>query len=248
MSTGTYEYKGHTITVDHDDMGVTDSPRDWDNLGTMACCHGRYNLGDEQVDPEGMTVECPACNGSGELDGVTVESHAAYGERLAECPKCEGTGELADPVQWAVDQGATVVIGLYLYDHSGISMKASTLYRDGQRVDGGNPFTCQWDSGMVGVMFDTPERRGVMGTPLELIEECLHGEVREYDDYLTGDVYYYSIKGPLCDDACYGFYPDHSKQWREALDYVRREAEAVVDSAVEWEAGQVEAIGRVMAL
>jgi hypothetical protein len=25
-----------------------DSPRDWDNLGTMACWHRRYNLGDEQ--------------------------------------------------------------------------------------------------------------------------------------------------------------------------------------------------------
>ena len=39
------EYKGHTIKIFSDDHG--ESPREWDNLGTMVCFHGRYDLGDK---------------------------------------------------------------------------------------------------------------------------------------------------------------------------------------------------------
>jgi hypothetical protein len=42
-----YEYNGCTITISVDDDAP--SPRtDYDNLGTMVCCHSRYNLGDKQ--------------------------------------------------------------------------------------------------------------------------------------------------------------------------------------------------------
>ena len=35
----------YTVKIEHDDC--LESPREWDNLGTMACFHRRYNLGDE---------------------------------------------------------------------------------------------------------------------------------------------------------------------------------------------------------
>lgn len=35
----------YTINITHDEYA--DSPREWDNLGTMVCFHRRYNLGDE---------------------------------------------------------------------------------------------------------------------------------------------------------------------------------------------------------
>ena len=41
----TLEYKGHTIKIHVDEY--PDSPRDWDNLGTMVCFHRRYDLGDK---------------------------------------------------------------------------------------------------------------------------------------------------------------------------------------------------------
>lgn len=42
----TIEYKGYTIEVSNDEDPM--DPRvDWDNLGTMVCFHGRYNLGDK---------------------------------------------------------------------------------------------------------------------------------------------------------------------------------------------------------
>ena len=42
----TYEHMGHTIRIVQDeDPG---NPRtDWDNMGTMVCFHGRYDLGDK---------------------------------------------------------------------------------------------------------------------------------------------------------------------------------------------------------
>jgi hypothetical protein len=39
------EYKGFVIKVLQDDC--PESPREWDNLGTMTCFHPRYNLGDK---------------------------------------------------------------------------------------------------------------------------------------------------------------------------------------------------------
>lgn len=39
------KYQGWTIKIKSDDS--PDSPRDWDNLGTMVCFHKRYDLGDK---------------------------------------------------------------------------------------------------------------------------------------------------------------------------------------------------------
>ena len=41
------EYRGYTINIYQDEN--SESPREWDNAGTMICSHSRYNLGDEQI-------------------------------------------------------------------------------------------------------------------------------------------------------------------------------------------------------
>lgn len=41
----TTEYKGYTIELHYDDVG--ESPREWDNLATMAIFHRNYTLGDK---------------------------------------------------------------------------------------------------------------------------------------------------------------------------------------------------------
>jgi hypothetical protein len=43
----TETYKGYTIEIRQDDTGA-DSPRDWDNIGTMSAWHPRYDLGDKE--------------------------------------------------------------------------------------------------------------------------------------------------------------------------------------------------------
>ena len=76
--------------------------------------------------------------------------------------------------------GATVVLPLGLYDHGGITMYVGSTH----------PFDAAgWDSGIVGLIFDTPETRAECGTPLDRIEEVLRGEVEVYDRYLRGEVY-----------------------------------------------------------
>ena len=46
----TYERNGLKITIDQD--MDPESPREWDNLGTMFCSHRRYTLGDYQFDAD----------------------------------------------------------------------------------------------------------------------------------------------------------------------------------------------------
>lgn len=47
------EYRGYTIRIYPDD-DYGESPREWDNLGHMACFHSRYDLGDNyQNRPDG---------------------------------------------------------------------------------------------------------------------------------------------------------------------------------------------------
>jgi hypothetical protein len=70
-----------------------------------------------------------------------------------------------------------VVLPLYLYDHSGITMRTE---------DFGDP----WDSGQVGWVYCTAQQvEEEWNGDEELAEVYLKGEVEEYDQYLRGDVY-----------------------------------------------------------
>lgn len=97
-----------------------------------------------------------------------------------------------------------VVLPLYLYDHSGITMSCE-------------PFYCIFDSGQVGLIyapiddirkeysFDgdlTPELR-------EKVVSLLKHEVSTYDQYLRGDVWSFSIteNGEWL-DSCGGFFSE----------------------------------------
>ena len=81
--------------------------------------------------------------------------------------------------------GAIVVLPLGLIDHSGISMYVGA---GAHFADPGG-----WDSGIVGLIFDTPERRAVCWgddpADPEKIEAALRSEVEVYDQYLRGEVY-----------------------------------------------------------
>jgi hypothetical protein len=50
----TYKYKNHLIKIEYDECH--ESPREWDNLGTMVCFHRNYILGDE-TDLDQQTVQ-----------------------------------------------------------------------------------------------------------------------------------------------------------------------------------------------
>jgi hypothetical protein len=97
-----------------------------------------------------------------------------------------------------------IVLPLYLYDHSGITMSV-------------NSFSCSWDSGQVGFIYATKEDirknwnlRKVTKEKLEDARKLLIAEVEYYDDYLTGQSYGYIVESPEGDhlDSCWGFVGD----------------------------------------
>lgn len=120
--------------------------------------------------------------------------------------------------EWIKGENA-VVLPLYLYDHSGITMNTSG-------------FSCGWDSGQVGWIYVTLEDvRKQCGydwkrwtkARREKAAEWLRGEVRVYDDYLTGNVWgfiTYDEHGDMI-DSCHGFYGD--------TEYCIEEAKSVID-------------------
>jgi hypothetical protein len=93
-----------------------------------------------------------------------------------------------------------IILPLFLYDHGGITMSIGS-------------FNDRWDSGQIGFIYVTKEKiREEYGwkrlTPkrIDRIKEYLKGEVEEYDQYLTGDIFGFKIEGPYCEDSCWGYY------------------------------------------
>ena len=110
-----------------------------------------------------------------------------------------------------------VILPLYLYDHSGITMNTTG-------------FSCRWDSGQVGFIYITKKQvREEYGRctkkNLKKAEKYLIGEVKEYDDFITGNVWYYEIeKDGEHVDSCGGFIGDK--------EYCETEAKSIVDNLV----------------
>jgi hypothetical protein len=93
--------------------------------------------------------------------------------------------ELKNEIEKKEDVG--VILPLYLYDHSGITMKTC-------------PFNDRWDSGQVGFIFVSKakirEEFSIEDMSVDITDDILdgakkilEGEVEIYDCYLTGEVY-----------------------------------------------------------
>jgi hypothetical protein len=150
-------------------------PRWGAEFGLMFARHRTYTLGDEHV---GILSD---------LDTVLQE---------------QGMDAV---IEWLhTEQGATVILPLYLHDHSGLSMTAgANLLADGIPhviVAGG------WDTSLVGCIFDTAENR------LDWVgdtEAILRAEVEEYDLYLRGEVYTLTVQEKVQEATRYvRTYPD----------------------------------------
>jgi len=100
-----------------------------------------------------------------------------------------------------------VLLPLYLYDHSGITMSTE-------------PFGCRWDSGQVGFIFINHAKLDAYGLTvkdeetwenfLERLTLSIKEDVKIYDQYISGEVYSFVIEDNNGDviDSCGGFYGD----------------------------------------
>ena len=123
-----------------------------------------------------------------------------------------------DDARWfaraVVDQGG-VVLPMYLYDHSGITMSV-------------NEFSCPWDSGQVGFIYMTTEKiKEEFSGDEDKAKACLLSEVKEYDQYLTNDVWGYRIIEDQTDEemeSCWGFFGE---------DYAEKESKTALENFLE---------------
>jgi hypothetical protein len=100
------------------------------------------------------------------------------------------------------NENVAVILPLYLYDHSGITISTS-------------PFSCPWDSGQIGFTFVSKkklrEEYRVKRITKEIIERAtkiLLAEVETYDTYIRGEVYGFKVvdENGQVEDSCWGFF------------------------------------------
>lgn len=178
--------------------------KEWDNLGIMAYKHRNYELGEERIsDPINWLAD-----------------KLNYSEnRIANEARSNGWDYYSDETkEWleSIFLEKYIAFPLYLYDHSGITIST-------------NPFGCRWDSGQVGYIYTTKEKvrewfqvKRITVKIQERAKQNLLGEVKTFDQYITGEVYGFQlIKVTTCneghehediEDSCYGFY---GNDWKE---------------------------------
>lgn len=216
-------YRGYTVKLVHD--SDPRDPREWDNLGTMVCWHRRYNLGNTKESENYSDAEEFFYS----LAGFHIDD---YEYRWNGEEKCDeflyGNKWLTSDeiVQKAMDkaQEKNLILPLYLYDHSRISMSTGRSY----------PFNCRWDSMQVGWIYVSYEKlrkeygwKRITPARREKAYKYLEGEVETYDSYLTGDVYGFVVeKDGDYIDSCWGYFG-----WSER-EYPLEEARAVVDAVI----------------
>lgn len=183
-----------------------ESPREWDNLGTMVCAHRRYLLGDEDGMRKALDLIYEHLSDKQLNDMEFDASHVPDIERALEAT------------------GQAIMLPLYLYDHSGITMKCS-------------PFMCPWDSGKVGFIFVSKatarneyDWKLLNKQRIEKLQKYLEGEVETYDQYLRGDIWGFEVlEDGEVSDSCWGFYGDDPLT-NGILDHLSADAKAVVRS------------------
>jgi hypothetical protein len=238
-------FKGIEGTLGYDEFAQEHAdPREWANVGTMFCDYRGYSLGDEDApDPRDQTEECPVCDGTGELaiynvkTGELVEDFGKSGifaYRGPDCAWCEGAGEIdIDMADWLrKEHGARVIMPLYVYEHSGITISSGQpipdkVTREAMRSSGRFMMDgAGWDTSTVGFIFDTPEGvKQCIGEDAtdEQIEAALDAEVNVYASYLEGDVTEYIVEDDETGfmESCGGFVGDAKECERQCFENMK---------------------------
>lgn len=133
--------------------------------------------------------------------------------------------------------GAKVILPIYMYDHSGLSVKTT-------------PFQCRWGSGQIGFIYldiktilENWSWKWLSPVQRETLKESLRSEVETFSQYISGDVWGFIFEkhspGIIVDDtlgdfeendswedenSCWGFYGtdlekngilDHLPDWAQ---------------------------------
>ena len=229
-------YKGYRITLSHDDLG--ESPREeCDNFGTMICWHNRYIIGDKHNyrGPEQFLQNFLEVNYEETLYAKLMRACERRGNQL---------GYNWEPTikdMFPIFQQVALVLPIWAYEHGGITISTSNR---------GYPFCDRWDSGQLGWIYVTLDdvrkefnRKRLSKKVIEKAYDILRQEAETYDQYLTGDVWFYEVdkwvggtldedeyedeEDYMDDDDCWEFVDNLGGLY--GSDYALKEAQDVVD-------------------
>jgi hypothetical protein len=227
------EYKGCKIELEYDDH--PESPREWSNVGTMVCWHRRYDLGDEQpkCSPEEWFLN--QVQGGHRWNEEKAKREQAIRDEQAQVVADPELDDALDRVERSMEDDTelcrelfekdNIILPLYLYDHSGISMSTGS-------------FSCPWDSGQVGFIYCSvadARKEWPSASDAEVRKEAekyLKFEVETYDNFLTGQVVGFVALDPAGEviESCHGFYPDDREGYGKRWDYPISQAREVIDA------------------
>ena len=163
-----------------------ESPRDWDNIGTMCCWHRRYNLGDVQPQVEAQDYVAELIGWDDEKQDAVYDYWFGKGSGTNEELHDYAHSKLSERIQEEFDR-QYISLPLYLYDHSGISISTGS-------------FSCPWDSGQLGLIYVSKDKirqdygiKHVTKAWADKIRGYLKDEVETYDQFLTGDVWGFQV-------------------------------------------------------
>lgn len=230
--------KLHCVQIRQDDSG-DDSPRDWDNLTTMACFHRRYRLGDDlggryspdeyllKLVRDTLTDEAlvtaikagkcpnlhisPADNRSSLYNILGEEDEGVLVENVA----AENLGRELDYL--LDDNVGTCGYLALLFDY--MEYLPLWLYdHSGITMSCGTrtyPYNDEWDSGQVGWIFARKEtliKEGVATEEnwREVAQKTMENDVKLYDYFLTNQVYGYTLY-----EATQPENPNEKPDWEE---------------------------------
>ena len=115
---------------------------------------------------------------------------------------------------------------IYGYSHSGLTIATT-------------PFSCSWDSGVLGFAIitkeDLRENYSIKRVSKQYVTkgyEHIEGEVKTLDQYITGDVYGFTLeKDGEHEDSCWGFYGDNVLE-NGMLDHITEEVSEEIKKAL----------------
>jgi len=124
-----------------------------------------------------------------------------------------------EEIEEIIKRKDVIYLPVYAYIHSGTRLNTTG-------------FHCPWDSGQCGIIWCTKDRavkewgkKLCTKAVVKKAEDYMRGEIETLDQFFNGEVVGYTVEGPLCDDSCWGFFPDENGKH----DYAISEAKSHID-------------------
>ena len=196
----------NTLKIVQDSNG--ESPREWDNLGTIAYRSRNYTLGDEEIDDPIEWLE----------------------DMLDKPKKYEYTDERLQELETILFE-KYIALPVYKYEHSGIAISTTPFSCSWDSGKIGYIYVSKED-----VRKGYTVKR-ITNKLKQKVLSVLKGEIETFNTYINNDIYGFKILNEDGDiiDSCYGFY---GTDWKnngiiayidnELLDVTEKELEVIL--------------------